>query len=78
MHANNDIDSAGPGLLDPVALLTDLPVHRLARGQVGTVVEQLDDDKSLVEFSDDQGRAFAIVPCPRNALLVLHYAPEVA
>jgi hypothetical protein len=78
MQANDDIDSAGPGLLDPVALLTDLPVHRLGRGQVGTVVEQLDDDTSLVEFSDDQGRAFAIVPCPREALLVLHYAPEVA
>jgi hypothetical protein len=40
-----------------VALLTDLPAQRLARGQVGTIVEQLDDKTSLVEFSDEQGRA---------------------
>jgi len=37
-----------------VALLTDLPAQRLARGQVGTIVEQLDDKTSLVEFSDEQ------------------------
>ena len=64
--------------LDAVALLTEVPEHRLARGQVGTVVERLDDDTSLVEFSDEQGRAFAIVPCARATLLVLHYAPESA
>jgi hypothetical protein len=64
--------------LDVVALLTDLPAQRLARGQVGTVVEQLDDKTSLVEFSDDQGRAYAIAPCRREDLLVLHYIPEAA
>jgi uncharacterized protein DUF4926 len=52
----------GPSLLDVVALLTDLPAQRLARGQVGTIVEELDDKTSLVEFSDDQGRAYAIAP----------------
>ena len=46
-----------PSLLDVVALLTDRPAQRLARGQVGTIVEQLDDKTLLVEFSDDQGRA---------------------
>jgi Domain of unknown function (DUF4926) len=61
-----------PSLLDVVALLTPLPVAGLARGQVGTVVEQLDDETSLVEFSDDEGRAYAIAPCPRANLLVLH------
>jgi hypothetical protein len=30
---------------------------RSARGQVGTVVEQLDDKMVLVEFSDDRGGA---------------------
>jgi len=64
-----------PSLLDVVALLTDLPGQRLARGQVGTIVEELDDRTSLVEFSDDQGRAYAIAPCPRAELLVLHYVP---
>jgi hypothetical protein len=68
----------GPSLLDVVALLTDLPAQQLARGQVGTIVEELDDKTLLVEFSDDQGRAYAIAPCPRTELLVLHYVPEAA
>jgi len=37
---------------DVVALLADLPAQRLARGQVGTVVEQLDDKTLLMEFRD--------------------------
>jgi hypothetical protein len=32
----------------------------------------------LVEFSDDQGRAYAVAACPREDLLVLHYVPEAA
>jgi hypothetical protein len=64
--------------LNAVALLTDLPAHRLARGQVGTVVERLDDETLLVEFSDDQGSAYAIAPCPQEELLILHYVPEAA
>ena len=63
---------------ETVALLTDIPVSGLRRGQVGTVVESLDEKTALVEFSDDDGRAFAIVPCPRADLLVLHYVPEAA
>jgi hypothetical protein len=65
-------------ILDVVALLTDRPAEGLARGQVGTVVETLDDDTALVEFSDDQGRAYAVAPCPRLELLVLRYLPEAA
>jgi hypothetical protein len=67
-----------PSVLDVVALLMDLPGQQLARGQVGTVVEQLDDKTLLVEFSDDQGRAYATAPCPRADLLILHYVPEAA
>ena len=67
-----------PSLLDVVALLTDIPSQRLSRGQVGTIVEQLGDQMLLVEFSDDQGRAYAVAPCPRTELLVLHYVPEMA
>ena len=78
MQAENGTKNESPSLLDVVALLTDLPGHRLARGQVGTIVEQLDDKTSLVEFSDDQGRAYAIAPCRREDLLVLHYIPEAA
>jgi hypothetical protein len=70
--------SKAPSLLDVVALLTDVPAEGLARGQVGTVVVQLDESTSLVEFSDDDGRAYAIAPCPHAQLLVLHYMPETA
>jgi hypothetical protein len=68
--------TARPSVLDVVALLADLPAAGLARGQVGTVVESLDGKTALVEFSGDDGRAFAIVPCPRADLLILHYVPD--
>ena len=67
-----------PNTLDVVALLIDRREERLARGQVGTIVEMLNDDTVLVEFSDDQGRAYALVPCPPQELLVLHYVPQAA
>jgi hypothetical protein len=67
-----------PSLLDVVALLADRAADGLARGQVGTVVETLDDATVLVEFSDDEGRAYAVAPCQNTDLLVLHYVPEVA
>ena len=71
-------EGEGPSVLDVVALLADRSSERLARGQVGTVVELLDDRTALVEFTDNQGRAYAIAPCPRSELLVLHYVPQAA
>ncbi|MGO8842839.1 MAG: DUF4926 domain-containing protein [Methyloceanibacter sp.] len=59
-------------------MLRDLPGQELVRGQVGTIVEALDDMTSLVEFSDDRGYAYAIVPCPIGALLVLRTIPRAA
>jgi len=67
-----------PAVLDMVALLADRPAENLARGQVGTVVETLDAKTALVEFSDDQGRAYAVVPCATSDLIVLHYVPQAA
>ncbi len=67
-----------PSVLDVVALLADRPKDRLARGQVGTVVELLKSDTVLVEFSDDNGKAYAIVPCAASDLIVLHYLPQAA
>ena len=78
MKAKKPANPEEPSLLDAVALLRDFPTQRLSRGQVGTVVEQLDDQILLVEFSDDQGRAYAVAPCPRAELLVLLYVPEMA
>ena len=75
-----DIRESGdaPSLLGAVALLSDLPARGLVRGQVGAIVETLDDATVLVEFSDDQGRPYAIAPCPREALLVLRMMPRAA
>ena len=67
-----------PSVLDAVALLADRPADKLARGQVGTVVEALDDTTALVEFSDDDGQAYALLPCPVSELMVLHYLPQAA
>jgi hypothetical protein len=78
MKTKKRTKDAEPPLLDVVALLKDLPTQRLGRGQVGTIVEQLDEQTLLVEFSDDRGRAYAIAPCSKMDLLVLHYMPETA
>jgi hypothetical protein len=78
MRAKKRAKSERPALLDVVALLSDVPAEGIARGQVGTVVEQLGDEILLVEFSDDKGSAYAVVPCPRTELLVLHYVPAAA
>lgn len=60
-----------PVLLDVVALLADMP-------EAGTVVGLLNPTTVLVEFSDDEGRAHAVVPCSPAALPVPHYAAEAA
>jgi hypothetical protein len=65
-------------LLDVVALTADLPDKGLLRGQVGTVVETLSPGVFEVEFSDDQGRAYAQLAVRDNQLLVLHYQPQQA
>ena len=78
MSANKLEGNRRAALLDVVALLTDLPAKGLARGQVGTVVEELDSETAMIEFSDDQGRAYAVSPCRRDDLLILHYVPEAA
>jgi len=65
-------------LLDVVALTEDLPDRGLQRGQVGTVVESLGPGVYEVEFTDQDGRTYALVALRADQLLVLHYAPVVA
>ena len=65
-------------LLDVVALTEDLPERDLRRGQVGTVVEELDPDVFEVEFSDNQGRTYAMLALRSDQLLVLRYEPALA
>ena len=62
-------------LLDEVALLEDLPEHGLQRGQVGTVVEELAPGVFEVEFSDSEGRTYALLALKAGQLLVLRYEP---
>ena len=64
-----------PAILDVVALLADQPTHRLVRGQAGTIVEQLDADVFEVEFSDDEGRAYALVALQSDQVIILHHRP---
>ncbi len=66
-----------PQLLDVVALLADLPAQGLMRGQVGTVVE-LFDGAYEVEFSDDEGKTYAMLALKPDQLLVLHHRPQQA
>jgi len=65
-------------LLDVVALTEDVPSAGLVRGQVGTVVELHKDGCFEVEFADDQGEPYAVIPLQARQLLVLHYAPASA
>lgn len=62
-------------ILDVVALTEDLPERGLFRGQVGTVVESLAPDVFEVEFSDNEGRAYASLPLEARQLMVLHHEP---
>lgn len=62
-------------LLDLVALTRDLPSKGLRRGQIGTIVEELAPDVFEVEFSDNKGRAYAILPLRARNLLHLSHEP---
>jgi hypothetical protein len=65
-----------PELLSVVALLEDLPEKGLTRGQVGTVVETWAPGVFEVEFSDDDGRAYAMVALRADQMMQLHYEPK--
>jgi hypothetical protein len=68
----------GIKLLDVVALTENLPKRKLRRGQVGTVVELLGPGVFEVEFTDNDGRAYASLALKENQLLVLYYQPQEA
>jgi hypothetical protein len=63
-------------LLDVVALTVDLPQYNLWRGQVGTVVETLANNKAFeVEFSDRDGRTYESVGLRPEQMMVLRFEP---
>jgi hypothetical protein len=61
--------------LDVVALLNDHPEESLVAGQVGTVVDILEEGVFEVEFSDEQGRTYAMCALKEDELMRLHYSP---
>lgn len=65
-------------ILDVVALLVALPNRSLVAGQVGTVVEILDDGVFEVEFCDNDGRTYATLALHTDQLMALHYSPVPA
>ncbi len=65
-------------LLDVVALTEDVPDIDPARGQVGTVVDSLSPEIFEVEFTDGDGKAYALVPLRASQLIALHYRPPFA
>ena len=60
-------------LFDTVALLENLPELNLFRGQVGTIVEVYEPEVFEVEFSNLDGKAYAIETLEQNQLMLLHY-----
>jgi len=62
-------------VLSVVALLQDLPEEGLVRGQVGTVVESWAPGVYEVEFSDDNGKTYAMVALKAGQLMRLHHEP---
>jgi hypothetical protein len=65
-------------LLDVVATLEDVPTAHLAKGQVGTIVDELSKDVVLVEFADLGGITYALEPLPVIKLMELRHTPAMA
>ena len=70
-------------LLDVVALLEDVPAEGLRRGEVGTVVEVLSEQAVLpkaylIEFSGDDGAAYAFAALRPEQLIKLHFRKDEA
>jgi hypothetical protein len=65
-------------LLDVIALANDRADLGLVKGQVGTLVEQLQDNVFDVEFSDDQGRTYTTAALRTDELIRLHHRPVKA
>jgi hypothetical protein len=62
-------------LYDVVALTSDVPDRGLVRGQVGTVVLVHRPDVYEVEFCDNDGHTYALLPLRQEQLMVLHHEP---
>ena len=63
--------------LDSVALLHDQPAYALKKGDVGVVVEILDEDTVEVEFTDNKGKTIALLPLTEKDFIRLNLKPSL-
>lgn len=68
----------GIKMLDVVALVENLWDRGLMVGQVGTVVEILEEGVFEVEFCDNEGITYDSLALRVDQLMALHYAPVAA
>lgn len=74
----NGSDDAALKLLDVVALLKDVPSEKLTKGQVGTIVEELDADFYEVEFTDIKGKTINSLALNGQNMMLLKFETEEA
>jgi Domain of unknown function (DUF4926) len=65
-------------ILDVVVLTEALPLLNLRKGELGTIVEVLDEDVFLVEFADSKGVTYAMPVLNANILMKVFYEPAMA
>ena len=63
-------------LLDTVALNQPIFSLGLQIGQVSTIVEMLAPNVYEVEFSDDSGQTYAMIPLRLDQIIRLHYSKK--
>ena len=59
--------------LDVIALLKEIPVHGLVRGDIGTVVTILSDSVYEVEFMAEHGVSKAVIPVTEKDIMKIHF-----
>ena len=63
-------------LFDVVAILKDYPDKKVVFGQVGTIVEELQDGVFEVEFANKSGETISEFAVKSEDLILLHYEME--
>ena len=65
-------------LFDTVAMLKDSPENKVVKGQVGSIVEELQNGVFEVEFVDKYGETIASIAINETELMLLHFEMEYA
>jgi hypothetical protein len=63
-------------ILDIVTVLQDIPVEKLNKGNIGTVVEILDEEMFLVEFCDKNGKTLKMLELSNNQIMKINFELE--